>query len=404
MAVSGALAAAGGAITNLLGTPAEQRNRDLELLKLALDLDYRNRSLALQEKQYEMVDVTDPTTGRVFKVPRNASGAAITGIMAGEREMISPDQASVLSGMRERLSSPRAASLADAEAAAVNKAYAPETTAPGIPDVVKRAILKPVTGLTVDMPEVSLPRTAVTEMFKESAQARKDENARAEERLQATADSLAQQMYWSNRSAGMGHADASLAAINGASRQVGRSPKTNAIPTEPRATQPERPTARLYTDTEGNRVLVGVDSAGRELFRRNLGKTSEGVARPNVQTFTDNQGNKVAVGIDTTTGREAYRINLGKTAERPENLGAIRYRLAQRQNGLTTGDQQIDAYSPQMAGKILQDLGRTDFITNLLQGNVPTPTPAPAPTRPGVAVPSSPEAEADAILKSWGFR
>jgi hypothetical protein len=112
--------------------------------------------------------------------------------------------------------------------------------------------------------------------------------------------------------------------------------------------------------------------------------------KTHTQAFTDATGQRIVAVLDDQ-GVVRSRVNLGKTNQDVQfNLGKTRYELALRAQGKAVETPSVQALSPQEAARVLQDINRSDFLTQLLTGGLDG-------TRP--PAPRTPQAEADAYLE-----
>ena len=94
------------------------------------------------------------------------------------------------------------------------------------------------------------------------------------------------------------------------------------------------------------------------------GAKAQAFTPPKIEVINTDKGPSIAF-IDPVTQTVTKQISAGGPGF---ELGRFRANLALRIENRITGDQQIDSFAPQEAARVLENLGSTDFISQLLRG------------------------------------
>src|SRR3990167_2359860 len=341
------------AILGALGSGQEQRERADRLAQIEAQRRYQAERLGLDREtlaetrrqsdlKYGPVTVNVPGVGEIT-AQREFIPSLIAAASAREKD-ISPEEVTALTGYRDRALLPAGGTInrggipwdptleAEASRQAMNQTRVLPKSTEGI------------SPMTVDLPQTSVPRSSFEKVMTEAALQRKETEQEARKQKQGKANARYRQLYSTAIAQQIPHALADATAIAQATQEFGIAPEREAFVGTP-------PVERPLVVPPGGSVLPP-------------GQTKPAFVAP-------------------PPPKEPPRFDLPK----------FRADLATRVRGLTTGNPQVDAMTPDQAQKVLEDLGRSDFLLNLFRGNIGGGSPGSPST------PSGPEAEADALLK-----
>jgi len=334
-----------------IGSGPEQRERADRLAQVEELRRYRAETLGLDRERltetrrqsdlkYGPVTVNVPGVGEIT-AQREFIPALIQAASSREKD-ISPEEVTALTGYGERARLPAGGRLPVAGyAPGWDPAAEAEATHKAFPQFSKE-----VSPMTVDLPQVNVPRQSFEKIMTEAGEEKKAREIERKQNLQRLATAKYRELYSRERAKGTPHHIADAFAIDTATKEFGIAPEREAFVGEPRMEREPKITTGSFTNEAGDRIIYGLDDTGGVKFQRNLGRVHE------QQQF---------------------------------NLGLYRTNLVKRSRNLPVTDPEIAAMTPQQAGDVLADLNRTDPIKQFLDDalkNATTPnTPGRAATR-----------------------
>ena len=322
------------AILGALGSGEEQRRRRDELAIQEAMNRYRAETLGLDRQrlaettrqhdlQYGPTEIEVPGIGKVSG-PRWAIPAMIQAASAKEKD-ISPEEVTALTGYRERALLPPGGTIPV-------KGYAPGWDPAAEAEATKKAFpqfSKEVSPMTVDLPQVSVPRQSFEKVMTETAQQRKEMAAEERQNKQRMATARYRQLYSTARSQDVPHFLADAYANSTATKEFGIAPEREAFVGAP--PEPRQPTeASLALDAASGDPGKALDILKKQ--KREVGRS------------------KVDLALEMAGGDPAKAIGILDKSERGDRDAAWA-----KASGILSQARNIRAQEQGRFGKIIMD-------------------------------------------------
>ena len=274
------------AILGAIGSGQEQRERADRLAQLEAQRRYQAERMGLDREtlaetrrqadlQYGPVTLDVPGVGNITG-PRWAVPSLIAAASAREKD-ISPEEVTALTGYRDR------ALLAPGGTMPV-KGYAPgwdpAIEAEASTEAMRRTQILPkstegISSMTVDQPQVSVPRSSFEKIMTETGQQRKEMDLAGQKQKQGLANARYRQIYSTAVSQKVPHPVADALAIEMATKEFGIAPEREVFATRPpEAPQPTE--ASLALQSAGGNATKALDLLKKQ--KREVGRSKVDLA------------------------------------------------------------------------------------------------------------------------------